>query len=475
MTTILLLALLQVGVPVACLAWVGLGRTHSRLSWWLVAAASAGGLIGGRLAGLWLFPPHWVPLTLLLALAGALIRGRSSLRDMPWRLRSTYARAEAGIAVCLIAVSVAWIDDGVAGRRLPDGRAAELRFPLRNGTYLIVNGGSTETTNPHVATLRDAKYSAWRGQSYGADIIKTNALGLRASGIAPAAPERYAIFGDEVHAPCAGTVARTDDGAKDMQAGQRDRSRMAGNYVLLDCGDLQVLLGHLQRGSVRVNAGDIVTPADVIGRVGNSGNSDEPHLHVHAQRPSATPSLPFAGDPVAMKVDGHALSRNDIVRRAAGETTTPTSEWAPSVMAYAQIIACLAALVMLLVSQWAPRVGRLLFVPLFAWAAQVNMRTAIGQPEVYLDYAPLAVLAFYRDFILGFFARHITLLVGTVAIAQAGIAILILMPRPFPHLALVAAIIFLLAIAPLGVGSGFPSTVIMALAATVLLSDPART
>ncbi len=36
---------------------------------------------------------------------------------------------------------------------------------------------------------------------------------------------------------------------------------------------------HLKEGSIRVKAGQNVAKGEVIGRVGNTGNSSEPHLH----------------------------------------------------------------------------------------------------------------------------------------------------------------------------------------------------
>ncbi|MGO1885979.1 MAG: M23 family metallopeptidase [Citricoccus sp.] len=43
-----------------------------------------------------------------------------------------------------------------------------------------------------------------------------------------------------------------------------------------------VALCHLHRGSVTVRVGQRVSPGEVVGRCGNSGNSTEPHLHLHA-------------------------------------------------------------------------------------------------------------------------------------------------------------------------------------------------
>jgi murein DD-endopeptidase MepM/ murein hydrolase activator NlpD len=66
-----------------------------------------------------------------------------------------------------------------------------------------------------------------------------------------------------------------------------------------------VLLAHLQHGSVAVATGDPVTVGDPIGRVGNSGNTTEPHLHIHAFDPRT-------GEGVPIRFDGGAPLRNRV-------------------------------------------------------------------------------------------------------------------------------------------------------------------
>lgn len=56
--------------------------------------------------------------------------------------------------------------------------------------------------------------------------------------------------------------------------------RIVGNHVILDLGDgTYAAYAHVQRGSLRVKAGETVRAGQVLGRVGNSGNTTEPHLH----------------------------------------------------------------------------------------------------------------------------------------------------------------------------------------------------
>jgi hypothetical protein len=188
----------------------------------------------------------------------------------------------------------------------------DVEFPLRDGTFLVVNGGSNSLVSAHVQTLAGERYRDFRGQSYGVDLVAVNRLGLRASGMAPTDPRRYAIFGQPIHAPCSGTVLRAEDGYPDMPPPQADRTHMPGNFVLLDCLGVHILLAHIRQGTVRVRPGDRLAAGTTIGNVGNSGNTNEPHLHIHAQRPAQGDAF-LSGDPLAIRLGGRFLARNDRV------------------------------------------------------------------------------------------------------------------------------------------------------------------
>jgi murein DD-endopeptidase MepM/ murein hydrolase activator NlpD len=76
--------------------------------------------------------------------------------------------------------------------------------------------------------------------------------------------------------------------------------------------DAYVVLGHLRRGTVAVAGGDRVGTGQVIGRVGNSGWTERPHLHLQAMR--APDGDWWHGAPLAMRVGGRFLVRNDVLR-----------------------------------------------------------------------------------------------------------------------------------------------------------------
>ncbi|MDB5279341.1 MAG: hypothetical protein JWR61_4296 [Ferruginibacter sp.] len=54
-----------------------------------------------------------------------------------------------------------------------------------------------------------------------------------------------------------------------------------------------------------------------------------------------------------------------------------------------------------------PMWARLFLAGFFLWAAYFNATTAINQPSIYLDYARLNALPWYRNFINGYFSQHI--------------------------------------------------------------------
>ena len=129
------------------------------------------------------------------------------------------------------------------------------------------------------------------------------------------------------------------------------------------------------------------------------------------------------------------------------------------------------ALLLLLFSVKWPRTGRISFFLLFAWAAWTNWTTSRQSPQFYLDYAELSWSAWYRDFILGWFARNIRPVVGFIAACQALIALSMLLNGWLFRTGAAGAIVFLVAIIPFGTGSGFPCTAILAIAMAILLKN----
>lgn len=113
----------------------------------------------------------------------------------------------------------------------------------------------------------------------------------------------YWAWGQAVRAPAQGTVVAVQDGLADVRPGtEPDIGHPAGNHVVIDLGhDEYAVLAHFQKGSIRVATGDKVTSGQLLGLVGNSGNSSEPHIHFHVQdspkfRPGGSVGIPVRFD-----------------------------------------------------------------------------------------------------------------------------------------------------------------------------------
>lgn len=109
--------------------------------------------------------------------------------------------------------------------------------------------------------------------------------------------------GVDVLAAAPGTVAATRDGVADVAVTPETREdvtgRECGNGLRIDHGaGWQTLYCHMERGSLSVAEGDRVAAGDRLGRVGLSGLTNVPHLHLGVLKDGA-PVDPFLPRPAA--------------------------------------------------------------------------------------------------------------------------------------------------------------------------------
>lgn len=316
----------QFALPLLLIVWLAFAAPLSKFGFWMQFAAAAACLWALAMLGIWLLPPWWAPYGFGAGLGVAAWAGSSQRR--PFASAWPVTRGAWVVAALFIALGLAstyGIVIALRSRTVPHGLTVNLAFPLGPGSYLFVNGGSEVNTNAHLMTLDTSvpRFRAYRGQSYGVDIVQIDAVGLRADaarGAQPADPTAYRIYGTRVLAPCTGRVMLAVDGLPDMQVPEVDRQHLAGNHVLLRCSQskvegqtsagVDVLVGHLRPGSVQVQPGATVAVGDWLGLVGNSGNTGEPHLHVHAQRPGPV-GAPLGGDPLPLLFGGRFPVRGD--------------------------------------------------------------------------------------------------------------------------------------------------------------------
>lgn len=157
--------------------------------------------------------------------------------------------------------------------------------PLRGSDWLAANGPSN--TSGHRRALIAIDGRLHDAQRFAIDWVKVGANGKTFSGDEKDNKTHYA-YGNEVLAVADATVSETKDGIPENIPGLASRAvpitleTIAGNHIILDLdGAHFALYAHLQPGSLRVKVGDKVKRGQVLGLVGNTGNSTEPHLHFH--------------------------------------------------------------------------------------------------------------------------------------------------------------------------------------------------
>lgn len=301
MNTLLLVILLAVciGFPLFH-AW-RLWRMDrpSRLGWLIRAADASIWVALVMIVGRWDIAGGYTRLLLLLLFAAALVWSARRHLGRPWRTDKdgTFWRGDGQVLASAVMFGAALIY--VSSGLWPEAEAKRLSFPLRGGVFMIAHGGGVQLINYH---------ASHRPQRRALDITALNPLGFRAAGLLPKDLHAYVIYGATVVSPCAGRVIETRNDLPDLIPPRADPDNAAGNHIVLRCGDVDVVLAHLMPGSVQVSAGDPVAAGAPVARVGNTGNTSEPHLHIHAVDPSS-------GRGVPIRFDGVTPVRNSVFRR----------------------------------------------------------------------------------------------------------------------------------------------------------------
>jgi hypothetical protein len=140
----------------------------------------------------------------------------------------------------------------------------------------------------------------WVAQRYAVDWEELDAQGRIYAGPREKL-ESYTIFGKPVVAVADAVVASVTDGLPEQTPGKFPvdiaLDEADGNSVILDLGEQHyAMYGHMQPGSIQVRVGQRVSAGQLLGLVGNSGNSVAPHLHFQvSDKPSSLGSngLPY--------------------------------------------------------------------------------------------------------------------------------------------------------------------------------------
>lgn len=297
---LLILLITQVLLPAFFLLWLWLPRPPDRLGWLMRVFYGASFFAFIAVIGRWDFLSTTLAILLPVAFVACVVLSYQRVRDRAWSHSSSTLRTH-GFTAAMAVFFLALTARALSGYGYQDS-AVDLAFPFAAGHYYIGQGGSATAINNHHSN---------QSQRFALDIVALNGFGARADGLMPKGLPDYEIFDREVKSPCTGVAISIHDGVEDNRILETNTDQPAGNHVILACGTARILLAHLRKGSIAVAAGSIVSEGDTLGRVGNSGNSTEPHLHMHAYLGG---TLDYnAGQGVPMTFDGRFLVRGSTV------------------------------------------------------------------------------------------------------------------------------------------------------------------
>jgi hypothetical protein len=177
--------------------------------------------------------------------------------------------------------------------------AVEVAPPLRGERWLVGNG-CCEKITPHRGATLAINGTIDVPERFAIDFVQltpANALVEGPYGDLASWP----FFGDRIRSVAPGKVVKVQDGLPEQVPGALPADATVqtagGNYIVVKIGDGRfAFYAHLQPGSPRVKKGDRVRTGQVLGLLGNTGNSDGPHLHFHimdSPSPLQSNGLPF--------------------------------------------------------------------------------------------------------------------------------------------------------------------------------------
>ncbi len=177
-----------------------------------------------------------------------------------------------------------------------------LKPPLKGPRWLDGNG-CCKQVGPHRGVINPINGALEPAEDFAIDFMQLDAKGRAYSGNIRDV-KSFAYYDVPVYAAAPGTVVEVVRDLPNQIPGANPEGlsawQAAGNRIIVDIGrGRYVLYAHLVPGSPTVQVGDLVKVGSVIGRLGNSGLTDSPHLHFQVMdRPSSLGAhgLPFRFD-----------------------------------------------------------------------------------------------------------------------------------------------------------------------------------
>lgn len=287
-------------IPLLLIYWVGFRASKSKFDLIFKLVTVWPYFVFLFYAGRWDFIPYMLRYIILILLVFTSIKGFISFKELAWFKKKNVWGWLKMIGQFVFFTLFFLISIVITTGFKTEEKGIDIGFPLKHG--FVGHGGNTPGINYHNEDTT--------AQQYALDIVKLNSFGLRAKGFFPEDLTKFAIYGDTIFSPCDSKVVVLKEGIDNMPSGIMDKVNLAGNCIVLEYNNHLIVFAHILKNSISVQIGDYVKKGQPIARVGNSGHTSEPHLHIHAIQGTDTNKI-LKGNGIPIYFNGKFLIRND--------------------------------------------------------------------------------------------------------------------------------------------------------------------
>jgi hypothetical protein len=167
---------------------------------------------------------------------------------------------------------------------IPVGPAARVIEPPLRGKNWVATNGCCGRITPHRGAIITVNGVIQAPERFAIDWEQLDANNRIYEGD-KAKLSSWPYYGAPIHSVADGTVVNIWDGSDEQVPGPPapvSTEAIGGNMLVVDIGGgAYAFYAHLQRGSLKAKLGDKVKAGQLLGLLGNTGNSTAPHLHFH--------------------------------------------------------------------------------------------------------------------------------------------------------------------------------------------------
>lgn len=308
-------------IPVFILYWILIGQASSQLMWIIKMVVSGLYITLFYFIGYWGFISYYLRyvfgISYLIAFAVSIqgIIALPFIYQNDFKMLFKHDGVQFSISLLMICILLYFIIKSIRAFSY-DGTPVSLSFPFKNGKYYVLEGGNSKKCNLinyHFKGSLHSKNNVFKSMQYATDIVKLNAIGCFADSILPKQLEKYIIYKEDLYSPCEGTIIEVVDDMDNEEPFSGNHPYNVGNHIVIQNNGINIVLGHIQRGSIKVNVGDYVNVGQIIANVGNSGLTEFPHLHIQAME--AVEGAIWSGEGIPILFDGKFLIKNAMLSR----------------------------------------------------------------------------------------------------------------------------------------------------------------